>query len=307
MFYTIQDVLHGLTSSDFRYGLTSSPRRVASLTNKEVEGTCYTFRCSRALLAWEQRWPMLREIILEHDPDVIGLQEVDCSTGSGAKSHNLHVRRDLSDAGYDGTFLRKKGRAVDGLALFWKRKRLRPCSRKLPIELPGSTHVALGINLTLDGEHSFTVCVSHLKAGIRVADEVQRESQAKYLLEQFRDQNLILLGDLNGHCRPFKATHETWINPRMYKRLHEDFHLQSAYREVMGREPNFTCWAGLVDREVRGVFDYIMFRKDRFQAKRVLALPSNDDVVACSTRLPNAAHPSDHMPLIADLCCRPQA
>lgn len=74
----------------------------------------------------------------------------------------------------------------------------------------------------------------------------------------------------------------------------------SAYAAVLGREPAFTSWGGFADQEVRGVFDYILCR-GRFSPSRALATPTRAEVLAFAERLPNAAYPSDHLPLVAEL------
>merc|ERR1712050_590272 len=125
----------------------------------------------------------------------------------------------------------------------------------------GSVFVALAQPLILDGKWRFTAVATHLKAGLTSEAEVIRVGQARSLLHQlWGHNNVILLADLNAHCRPWIDDNNKMVQPQVYPLLTSE--LWSAYQEVLGDEPDFTSWGGWSGRDVRGVFDYIFFRGD---------------------------------------------
>jgi len=267
----------------------------------------FRFCCNAEALAWTRRWPMLRSMILELEPDLIGLQEVDLLEGGpeGLRAHDKEIRRDLSAAGYDGTFARKMGRACDGVALFWRRTRLR-AGRTETWRLGKSVHVALAQTLCLDEERRFTAVATHFKAGLSEEAENARVEQASVLLQRLRNHpNAVVLADLNATCRPVAAgggpdgAPEAQLEPRAYPLLAET--LQSACRTVLGDEPSFTCWGGWEDREVRLVCDYVFLKGALLDPQRVLRVPAAAEVLRYPERLPNPHYPTDHVPIAADL------
>jgi len=273
----------------------------------------FRFRCSVDALSWPRRWPMLLALILEQDPDLIGLQEVDLldSAEEQLRAHDKEIRRSLFTAGYDGTFARKGGRACDGVALFWRRSRLRQAGRTETWRLGKSVHIALAQPLCLDGVHRLTGVVTHLKAGITEEAEDARLEQATVLLQRLRNHpNAVILADLNSHCRQVAlgggpdsareaAEEGMLLEPRAYPLLASS--LQSVCQAVLGDEPSFTCWGGWEDREVRLVCDYILLKGELLRPQRVLRVPDAFDVLRYAERLPNPEHPTDHVPIVADL------
>lgn len=261
----------------------------------------FTFRCTAEELEWHRRWPMLLALILEQEPDIIGLQEVDLAPGDRQgknPAHDAQMQQDLAKAGYDGCFARKYGRALDGVALFWRKARLRPSRRSQSLGV-GSVHVALAQPLVLEDNWHLTAVATHLKAGLNLDAETMRLSQVRSLVQQIRGhENVILLADLNAHCRPWLDDTTSTITPQAYPCLANV--LWSAYKEVLGDEPDFTSWGGWADRDVRGVFDYIFFRGELLWPLRVLQVPSAADVLQFSERMPNPEHPTDHVPMVAD-------
>eukprot|EP00928_Gymnodinium_smaydae_P022944 TRINITY_DN19113_c0_g1_i2.p1 TRINITY_DN19113_c0_g1~~TRINITY_DN19113_c0_g1_i2.p1 ORF type:complete len:306 (-),score=58.25 TRINITY_DN19113_c0_g1_i2:233-1150(-) len=259
-------------------------------------------------LTWDRRWPKLKKLLLDLCPDLIGLQEIDLLEGGSEDlvAHDKEIRRDLASAGYEGTFARKSGRACDGVALFWRKSRLRQAGRTETWRLGSSVHVALAQPLCLDGTTRFTAVATHLKAGLSEEAESAREDQASTLLQRLKNHaSAVVLADLNAHCRPATtgevadAGTDLLLQPRAYPLLAET--LRSAYKTVLGDEPSFTCWGGWIDREVRLVCDYILLKGCLFEPSRVLKIPAAAQVLRYRERLPNPDHPSDHFPLAADL------
>ena len=83
--------------------------------------------------------------------------------------------------------------------------------------------------------------------------------------------------------------------------------LRSAYEAVTGNEPEFTSWGGWIDRDVRCVFDYILFRGPVFLPRSVLQLPASAEVVRFPERVPNALHPTGPLSCSSRIYCHASA
>merc|ERR1719215_285061 len=128
-----------------------------------------------------------------------------------------------------------------------------------------------------------------------------RMGQARSLVQHLTmcgQENVLLMADLNAHCRPWLDDKAAEVQPLTYPLLSQD--LWSAYDQVLGEEPDFTSWGGWAGRDVRGVFDYIFFRGETMHPVRVLGAPAALDVLGHPERMPNPEFPSDHIPLVAD-------
>jgi len=289
----------------------------------------FTFRCPSDLLSWKRRWPLLKKLILDQEPDVIGLQELDlareCSFSSskpggllrpgaaqGLVGHGKDVLRDLEEAGFDGVFARKKGPATDGVGLFWRRSRLQGYGSSMTWTLAGSVHVAVAQRLRLlpasggDADMCFMAVCTHFKAGLTPEIENFRARQADALMRCLSShRDVLLMADLNAHPRSFTAPpppgkeEVVTVEPKTYQMLTKSF--RSAYAEVLQKESDFTCWGGLADKECRGTFDYVLMRGSMFEPRRVLLMPPVEEVLRIPDRLPNADYPSDHFLLSADI------
>jgi len=304
----------GLTEGDGPAGIVTRWQPECFASNEKVAGiavldgdvardasTRMKFRCPGELLDWRRRWPMLRNIILEHAPDIVGLQEVDLkANGPNANSaaHDEEIRRDLGEAGYDGSFTCKRGFACDGVAVFWSRTRLQAGGAAKPLDL-GGVFVAHAQPLILDEAWRFVAVATHLKAGLTADAEGKRVQQARSLMQQlsfFKD--VLILADLNSNCCSWIDDTGTMVQPQVYPLLASRF--RSAYQSVLGEEPGFTSWGGWAGRDVRGVFDYILFKGNLLSAQRILSIPSAQHVMAIPNRLPNPEYPSDHFALAVD-------
>lgn len=260
-------------------------------------------------MRWEKRWPKLRALILRHNPDIIGLQEVDLggfpAGWEQAPCHASEIAEDLRRHGYEGVFARKAGRACDGCALFWRCTRLQPCGPHAVLPLGVSVHVALVQPLCLKNGCTLLAVVTHLKAGLDIGAENVRRAQAEALLGQLvhRPEPVVMLADLNAHCRDFTTVEGAPVPPWTYGLVTAGGY-RSAYQDVDGEEPEYTCWGGWSDRDVRGVFDYILLRDGArcpVRALGALKSPPADQVLASPTRLPSATHPTDHVEMVADI------
>lgn len=284
-----------------------TPDGVAFLSTLEAAAMApKTFRCMKECLAWKRRWPALRALLLEHSPDLIGLQELDLSEDL---SHGGQIFRDLEAAGYKGTAAKKKGRAADGVGLLWRTSRLQEVVQPEIWKLSkSSVHVAVAQRLLLDGETEVLAVATHLKAGLHADAEAERVLQAEGLIGRLRKERspTIVLADLNSGCRPMADHYGDTLDPKVLD-LFAQAGLLSAYSVVVGSEPEYTCWGGWHAYDTAGVFDYVLCSGEQLVPDRVLSLPVAQEVCAFPERLPNALYPSDHFPLVVDFSILPKS
>lgn len=270
------------------------------------------FRCRQEFLEWKLRRPKLVALMKEEGADLLGLQELDLARDL---DHSGGLFKDMKSGGYTGVAAKKKGRACDGVALLWREDRLTAVGKHEIWKLsPSSVMVALAQRLRLDDQQEFLAVVTHLKAGLNAASEAERCIQAETLIRNVRNAKLptIVLADLNADRRPVlgdEGVLEPCCHPSL---LRSGF--RSAVQDVLGEEFVYTCWGGWVGHDVESVFDYVLLYSGdeeagggvrRIEARRVLAMPSSEDVVRFPDRLPNPEYPSDHFSVVADLVLRP--
>lgn len=121
---------------------------------------------------------------------------------------------------------------------------------------------------------------------------------------------VLICGDLNslpnsGVLQLLKdgrvdGNHPEFLGSR-YGRYTEDgmehkFHLNSAYHQCLGHEPEFTNYNG----QFKGCLDYLMFTRESLTPHRVLLPPDESVVHQHAAALPNAYMCSDHVPILAD-------
>jgi len=75
--------------------------------------------------------------------------------------------------------------------------------------------------------------------------------------------------------------------------------LSSAYRDVLGAEPNYTTWKKRGDGIDQHTIDYIFYQKDKHvRVSKLLSIPTEKEVNQ-STFLPGWEYPSDHFSIMA--------
>eukprot|EP01126_Amoeba_proteus_P029848 TRINITY_DN2948_c0_g1_i5.p1 TRINITY_DN2948_c0_g1~~TRINITY_DN2948_c0_g1_i5.p1 ORF type:complete len:239 (+),score=46.52 TRINITY_DN2948_c0_g1_i5:394-1110(+) len=127
-----------------------------------------------AILKWTFRSQHLVNVILEHDPDVVGLEEVD--------HFDDYFAPLLREKGYEGTWKKKPSDSShDGVCLFWKTSKFIATSIS-QVQYHNSNQVAILAKLvnTHDQNSGIVVVVTHLKA--KNGFEKDREAQGKELL-----------------------------------------------------------------------------------------------------------------------------
>lgn len=260
--------------------------------------------CPAEALNWTtRRWRILEEII-QHDPDIICLQEVD---------HFKLIKKALCSIGYHGRFVPKPdspcihledNNGPDGCAIFYKKQKLElvnKASKTLEIWGVKSNQVILGLNLLVK-ESGKEICVAttHLKARNGTLLSNLRNEQGKDILawlEKVReDRPVILTGDFNAD--PTEPIYKTMTD-------HENIPLESAYTISSDRNSNannemlgYTSWKIRETGEEMQILDYI-FHSPELTAVATLNMPTEEEVG--KERLPSLAFASDHLSLVADI------
>lgn len=192
-------------------------------------------RCPSDALTWEcRRYQVIQEIV-QYDPDIICLQEVD---------HYKFIQKILATQNYEGVFFPKPdspclyindNNGPDGCAVFYKKDRLdmvNHFTRILEVWRVQSNQVAIAaLFRTRDTNEEICITTTHLKARKGALLSKLRNEQGKDLLS-FIDgvaekRPVILCGDFNAE--PIEPIYSTVLN---YKPLG----LASAYSDLLEQE-----------------------------------------------------------------------
>ncbi|XP_067644369.1 nocturnin isoform X2 [Eurosta solidaginis] len=188
-------------------------------------------RCPEEALTWESRKFLIVQEILQNNPDVICLQEVD---------HFKFLQAVLGTQNYEGIFFPKpdspclyieENNGPDGCAIFYKREKFElKCfdTRILEVWRVQSNQVAIVANLAVKATgKEFVVCTTHLKARHGALLSKLRNEQGRDLLryvKQFAGQRPILIcGDFNAE--PTEPVYATVLSGEVLK-------LTSAYADI---------------------------------------------------------------------------
>jgi len=189
--------------------------------------------CPDEALTWENRKFLIIEEILQNNPDIICLQEVD---------HFKFLERVLGSQNYCGIFFPKpdspclyieENNGPDGCAIFYKRNKfdlINYDTRILEVWHVQSNQVAIVANFKLknDSNKEFTVCTTHLKARNGALLSKLRNEQGKDLLKFVNDisggnKPILICGDFNAE--PIEPVYSTVLN-------NKELELTSAYAEI---------------------------------------------------------------------------
>lgn len=192
-------------------------------------------KCPVDALTWEcRRYQVIQEIV-QNDPDIVCLQEVD---------HFKFLQKILATQNYEGVFFPKPdspclyindNNGPDGCAVFYKRDRLELLNhftRVLEVWRVQSNQVAIAaLFRTRDTNQEICVTTTHLKARKGALLSKLRNEQGKDLLgfvDAVADKRpVILCGDFNAE--PIEPIYSTVLN---YKPLG----LTSAYSDLLAAE-----------------------------------------------------------------------
>ncbi|XP_058449856.1 nocturnin isoform X2 [Malaya genurostris] len=192
-------------------------------------------RCPVDALTWECRRYQLIQEIVQNDPDIVCLQEVD---------HFKFIQKILATQNYEGVFFPKPdspclyingNNGPDGCAVFYKKDRLEMINhftRVLEVWRVQSNQVAIAAMFrTLDTNQEICVTTTHLKARKGALLSKLRNEQGKDLLYFIdgiaKKRPVILCGDFNAE--PIEPIYSTVLN---YKPLG----LSSAYSDLLAQE-----------------------------------------------------------------------
>jgi len=273
------------------------------LADNDVERESQQLSSPRECMDWEKRRPHIINEILRHNPDLIGLVELD-------KMKDLNS--ELEQHGYRGFFIKKNASTrPDGTGIFFKTDRFildkDPVGKPLHLNKDVEEHypnVFHAVQLkTIDRQLSFVFVCVHLIGPKSGKDEKVRKFQAEMTLQYIKDffpdcRNIIIAGDFNAAKIDML---DTSIN-KNYKPLVipqiEKIGFRSAYETVFGKEPTYTTWKVRNGRMKKYTVDFIMLSKG-MSAVGALDVPIDDDVPSCG--FPNFRYPSDHVALCADI------
>lgn len=292
--------------------------------------------CPDEALTWECRKFQIVQEIIQTDPDVICLQEVD---------HFKFLQNMLRSQNYDGVFFPKPdspclyvndNNGPDGCAIFYKKNKfeLLTCvTRVLEVWRVQSNQVAMAANLrVIETGDEFCLGTTHLKARNGALLSKLRNEQGKDLMRFIKDvaesRPILLSGDFNAE--PVEPVYSTILN---FKGLQ----LSSAYADLLGdkmglkgneenfagekkelqhdceddkgaertpaeesacKEPPYTTWKIREDGEVCHTLDYVFYSKNRLKVNNCLMIPQGHEIG--KNRVPSFQYPSDHFSLVCD-------
>lgn len=246
-------------------------------------------------LVWDfRKWRLLEEMAV-HLPDVLLLQEVD------AEFFDEFFVANLSQIGYSGRLRQMPESRPDGVAILWKRSRLR-LLRCDEMEFSAAREVAIIalLETVLDcpeplhaQARQIAVTSTHLNSGKDPASESVRASQVMELLAHVSviasGVPVVLGADFNAEPGTAAKTGPALALPAA---LGHELQLGTAYAN-----PRYTTWKKRPKGEVCRVIDYILFTEKLLKLVALLNLPEPEEMPP--ERLPTYAYPSDHLALMA--------
>ncbi|XP_034484503.1 nocturnin isoform X6 [Drosophila innubila] len=284
-------------------------------------------RCPEEALTWQHRKYLIVQEILQNQPDVVCLQEVD---------HFKFLQTVLGSQNYAGIFFPKpdspclyieQNNGPDGCALFYKKDKLQLMgydTRILEVWRVQSNQVAIAARLQLKATgKEFCVCTTHLKARRGALLAKLRNEQGRDLIrfvKQFAGESpLLLCGDFNAE--PIEPIYATILSCDLLKlgSAYADMKLerersqqQEREREVaercedanefvsqsIQREPPYTTWKIREDGEECHTIDYVFYTPKQLKIKNCLEFPAGEHIG--KNRTPSFQYPSDHFSLVCD-------
>lgn len=123
----------------------------------------------------------------------------------------------------------------------------------------------------------------------------------KKLMYEHKDKPTIWAGDFNivpdSDCYEYLTlgklidTHQIYISPRP----HSSYNLKSCLKQIIGVEPNFTCFSNTkFGGDFKNTLDYIF-------TNNLVKTVEADRLLLSATKMPNDICPSDHLPIFANL------
>ncbi|KAL7730654.1 hypothetical protein ACLKA6_003431 [Drosophila palustris] len=282
-------------------------------------------RCPVEALTWQHRKYLIVQEILQNQPDVVCLQEVD---------HFKFLQTVLGSQNYAGIFFPKpdspclyieQNNGPDGCALFYKKDKLQLMgydTRILEVWRVQSNQVAIAARLQLKATgKEFCVCTTHLKARHGALLAKLRNEQGRDLIrfvKQFAGESpLMLCGDFNAE--PIEPIYATILSCDLLKfgsayadmklererereRKQEREQITEDVTEFISqsikREPPYTTWKIREDGEECHTIDYVFYTPQKLKIKNCLEFPAAEQIG--KNRTPSFQYPSDHFSLVCD-------
>lgn len=257
---------------------------------------------------WSYRWILLQKQFIKLSGDVICLQEVE------QKSYEEDLLPFFNRLGYKGTMQRKWiGNAVFYRENMFQLHSIVERSRTIIVTLLNKGKA--GQRSSTEEESLLTVANVHLEGDPYRPQEkfFQIRSLFKYLQRNIEktgeksvmDQHVVICGDFNcsDDCGIYKLlttgklTQEdkdpVTNTPYTQQEFTHPYHMKSAYKQKTGSEPEFTFYVATMKAEP---LDFMFYSFNNIKVLEVED-PTADKEQYLSTYLPNAHHPSDHLPL----------
>lgn len=238
-------------------------------------------------LEWNYRKPLIVQEILKHNPDIIGLQEVDRERADEFKEFTQ---------GYKRFFCPKQNESKDGCMLLFRESMFEVVNH-VDIQLgKDESQIAIIAHLKTPSGRNIFVVVTHLKA--KEGFELKRYQQGRNIMAGLKhysqdiapeNKSVVILGDFNDV--PDSIVYilfRAWFNKPI---------LKSAYTlyDDSGIEPYTTFKKR--EKEICRTIDYIWVSND-IQVRELLEIPPTE---VFPDRLPCKNYPSDHLSIIATL------
>jgi len=284
------------------------------------------YYCPSWALDWNYRkWKLLMEM-LEYNPDVLCLQEVD---------HWEFWDEELQRFGYTGVYQRRPSVKEDGVAIFYKKSKFSlqdiQCvdfnklkADDVPLSVSSYRYIKNNVGLVLVLEsiekeiekpkQTFVVAATHTYWDPKLSDLKLRQShmlldELQYFLRRRSLPSttpLIICGDFNS--LPNSAVYELYskgrvsgnhsdsLNYTSKKDFTHSFKLSSAYSQADEPLTNLTPW-------FQGTLDYIWYSNDQLELESILEMVHHVDILNENQilALPTPMWSSDHMSLVCDL------
>ena len=223
-----------------------------------------------SILSWDNRKDKQLGVILEHNYDIICLQEVD--------HYHDWIEPCLNKAGYTGTLQQKYSDIGDGICVFWKKDKFTMID-DIKFRYIGSSQVGLIVVLESNANRTKKICVgtTHLKAKPEFHE--LRVNQGNVFLDALEH------AVNKHHCPTFFAGD---MNDEPDSNVIKAF--RSKYTSVYPKNI-WTTWKQR-DHVIKRCIDYIFYDPFGLTPTSVLEIPSDKE---CPTMLPAPYYPSDHM------------
>lgn len=268
---------------------------------------------SRENLKWTSRYPRIMNSILEHECDVVCLQEVEAFSFEHSFAPQL-----FEYGGYVGVFeKRPKAKKNDGCAIFWrqesfqfKRKETWNFNRvhadllssgEEDLRKCQTNNIAMAVLLedkrSWRNSNKVWVVNSHLfwdpiKRDVKL---IQAKMLLRFISKLVSKENaaVVFCGDLNS--MPGSEVYRCFVEG---KDLPPGIQLKSAFADQEPEHTNYTT-------TFKACIDYIWFSSTEFIISTRSSIPSADEL-SIESALPNSEHPSDHIPLFCELQYKPK-